>query len=310
MSADVIQAIEVVLFFLSPTGDARSRRVNFVTLGSGRVRWRVGVTHQCGARMGATMACFAALLAVAGPLHAQERPIPRASLKSGVEFASEEVRALQADDFANPGMLWVTRGGKLWNETAGKSGKSCAACHGDAREAMKGAATRYPKVDPGTARLVNLADRINLCRARNQLAEPYAYESEELLGLEAYVAHQSRGMPVNVVVDWQSRRYFERGRERYHRRIGQMNLSCAHCHDRNWGRTLLAETISQGHGHAYPAYRLEWQSVGSLQRRVRACYYGVRAEMPAYGAAELLELEFYLAWRGAGLPIETPGVRR
>jgi sulfur-oxidizing protein SoxA len=89
-----------------------------------------------------------------------------------------------------------------------------------------------------------------------------------------------------------------------------MNLACTHCHDRNWGQKLAAETISQGHGNAYPAYRLEWQSVGSLQRRIRACYFGVRAEIPDYGAQELLELELYLAWRGNGLPVETPGVRR
>ena len=93
-------------------------------------------------------------------------------------------------------------------------------------------------------------------------------------------------------------------------RIGQMNLACTHCHDHNWGKKLLADTISQGHGNAYPIYRLEWQSAGSLQRRIRACYFGLRAEMPPYGAQDLLDLELYLAWRGSGLRIETPGVRR
>jgi len=235
------------------------------------------------------------------------RPSP---LKSGIEFASEDLRKLQADDFANPGMLWVARGEKLWNEPAGKTGKSCAACHGAARQSMKGVATRYPRIDPGAARLVNLEGRINLCRARNQDAEPLEHESEELLALTAYVAHQSRGLPLDVAVDWQNRRNFERGRELYHTRIGQMNLSCSQCHDRNWGKQLLAETISQGHGNAYPAYRLEWQTMGSLARRIRACFYGVRAGLPDYGAPELLDLELYLAWRGKGLAIETPGVRR
>lgn len=257
---------------------------------------------------GAMLFLLALLAAATG--NAQERAIPRASLKSGIEFASTEVRALQADDFANPGMLWVARGEKLWSAPAGSSGKACAACHHDARASMKGVATRYPKVDPGAARLVNLETRINLCRERNQRAEPLGHESDALLGLTAFVAHQSRGIPMNVVVDWQNRGHFERGREHYRRRIGQMNLACAHCHDRSWGKKLLAETISQGHGNAYPAYRLEWQGVGSLQRRLRACYFGVRADMPAYGARELLDLELYLAWRGTGLQVETPGVRR
>lgn len=220
------------------------------------------------------------------------------------------MRKLQADDFANPGMLWVARGVKLWGEAAGKSGKSCAACHGDAAKSMKGVAARYPRVDPGAARLVNLEGRVNLCRERNQQAEPLKHESDELLALAAYVAHQSRGMPVAVTLDTQNSRNFEHGRELYHRRSGQLNLACTHCHDRNWGKKLAAETISQGQSNAYPAYRLEWQSAGSLQRRIRACYFGLRAEMPSYGAQDMLDLELYLAWRGSGLPVETPGVRR
>ena len=231
-------------------------------------------------------------------------------LKSGIDFAGPEVRALQKDDFANPGMHWVLRGEKLWNAPAGKSEKSCAGCHGSAQASMKGVATRYPKIDPGAARLVNLEGRINLCRERHQDAEALRYESDDLLGLTAYVAHQSRGMPLAVDVNWQNRTHFERGREFYYRRLGQMNLACAHCHERNWGRKLLAETISQGHGNDYPAYRLEWQTLGSLHRRFRSCLYGVRAELLPAGSAEYLDLELYLAWRAKGLPIGTPGVRR
>src|SRR5262245_45772098 len=116
-----------------------------------------------------------------------QRPSP---LKSGIEFATAETRALQQDDFANPGMLWVARGEKLWNAVAGRSGKACASCHA---AGMKGVAARYPVFDPGAARLVNVEERINLCRVRHQQADPLAPESEERLSLAAYVAHQSRG---------------------------------------------------------------------------------------------------------------------
>jgi sulfur-oxidizing protein SoxA len=236
-----------------------------------------------------------------------ERPRP---LKSGIEFASPDLRSMQADDFLNPGMLWVTRGEASWNKPAGEARKSCNDCHGDAAQSMKGVAARYPVIDPASARLVNIEGRVNLCRTRYQKAEPLPYESDELLAVSAYVGNQSRGTPLQVNLDAQNQRHFERGRALYHRRIGQMNLACVHCHQRNWGKTLLAQTLSQGHPNPYPAYRLEWQTVGSLERRLRACYYGVRAEMPAYGSEELLDLELYLAWRGTGLPIETPGVRR
>jgi sulfur-oxidizing protein SoxA len=141
-------------------------------------------------------------------------------------------------------------------------------------------------------------------------AEPLPYESEELLALTAYVARQSRGLPLSVGIEGAARARLEAGRVSYHRRRGQMNLSCAHCHDANWGKRLLSETISQGHPNAYPAYRMEWQTIGSLQRRIRACLSGIRAEMLPYGSQEYLDLELFLAWRAQGLPIETPGVRR
>lgn len=238
-----------------------------------------------------------------------EPPIPSSALKQGGEFSGAEVRAMQRDDFENPGMLWVTRGERVWSEAAGASGKSCASCHGNASASMKGVATRYPRVDPA-AGLVNLSGRINACRQGNQEAPPLAHESEALLGLTAYVTYHSRGMPMRVIPDERNAAFLERGRARYQRRLGQMNLACAQCHDRNWGRTLLHEKISQGHGTGWPAYRLEWQTFGSLARRLRACYSGLRAEMPEYGASELLELELYLAWRANGLAIEAPGVRR
>lgn len=250
----------------------------------------------------------AVVLAAANVCAAEaQRPVP---LKSGLEFASADTRAMQADDFANPGMLWVARGEKLWREPAGAAGKACADCHGDAKARMRGVAPRYPQLDAGTARLINLEGRIMQCRERRQQAAPLKYESEELLALTAYVGFQSRGMPVNVAIDWQTRRNFEAGREFYYRRVGQMNLACANCHQDNWGRKLGPETISQGHGNAYPIYRLEWQTMGSLHRRFRSCLSGVRAEMLPPGAPEFLDLELYLAWRGSGLAVETPGVRR
>jgi sulfur-oxidizing protein SoxA len=131
-----------------------------------------------------------------------------------------------------------------------------------------------------------------------------------LNALTAFIATQSRGMPVAVDVTGAAQPAFERAREFYATRRGQMNLACASCHVQNTGKRLLAETISEGHGNGYPAYRLEWQAVGSLQRRLRACLYGIRASLPPEGADVLTELELYLAWRASGLPVEAPGVRR
>ena len=175
---------------------------------------------------------------------------------------------------------------------------------------MRWVAARYPRIDSRSRKLLDLGDRINRCRAERMNAEPLRYESDELLALTAFLARQSRGVPIAVSIEGPARAHFESGRAAYHQRRGQMNLSCAHCHDAQWGKRLLSETISQGHPNAYPAYRLEWQTMGSLQRRMRACLSGIRAEMLPYGAQEYVDLELYLAWRAQGLPIETPGVRR
>jgi L-cysteine S-thiosulfotransferase len=59
----------------------------------------------------------------------------------------------------------------------------------------------------------------------------------------------------------------------------------------------------------YPLYRLEWQGMGSLQRRMRNCMIGMRAEPFDYGASELVDLELFMRWRSRGLTLETPAVR-
>src|SRR5450755_978630 len=243
--------------------------------------------------------------------HAQPRALPLGVLRSGIEFAGADVRGMQADDLANPGFLWVERGEKLWREEAsGASGKSCASCHGDATASMRGVAARYPAFDAGSGTVFDLEARINDCRVRRQKQEPLLRESDDMLGLTAYVALQSKGMSMAARIDGPAGAAFDRGRVLYGTRHGQMNISCAQCHEQNWGKRLYAETLSQGHGNAFPAYKLEWQTMGSLQRRIRACLFGVRAEMPAAGAQELTDLELYLAWRAQGLPVEAPGVRR
>jgi L-cysteine S-thiosulfotransferase len=250
------------------------------------------------------LACVVACMATAS---AQERP---ARLKPGKDFQSAQTQALQADDGANPGMLWVEEGGKLWSEATGTSAKACAGCHGDAAQSMKGVAARLPVVDAKTGKLANLEARIQACRTDRQGAAPLAYESQDLLRLTAYISFQSRGLPRSVAIDGPTRPFFEQGRIFWETRQGQMNLACSQCHDDNVGRKLRGDTISQGHSHGWPGYRLDWGGVGSLHRRLRACSLGVRAEILDFGAPEYLALELYLAWRGGDLPIESPGVRR
>lgn len=229
-------------------------------------------------------------------------------LHSAREFLSPALQAEQDDPARNRAMVWVDGGGDLWRAANG-GGKSCASCHGEPA-AMSGAAARYPAVDMASGQLVNLEGRINLCRQRYQGLAPLAYESEPLLSLTALIAFQSRGRPVGVSVEGAAKPYFEYGERLFHERQGQLDLACSQCHVDNVGRKLRGDTISSGLSTGFPAYRLEWQGLGSLHRRLRACHIGVRANEPEAGSREHLALELYLAWRGRGEPVEAPGLRR
>lgn len=230
--------------------------------------------------------------------------------KSGVEFQSADVRTLQADEFANPGMLWVERGAALWKAPRGANNASCESCHGDGAKSMKGVAARYPVHDAAIGHVADIEQRVNACVTVKQRGTALPWESQELLALTAYLSHQSRGVPIAVRTDGPAAAAYERGRTLYFERQGQLNLACTHCHDANWGRTLLNEKISQGQPADWPAYRLEWQGLGSISRRLRACYFGVRAEQPAFGSDDLVALQLYLAKRAEGLAANAPGVRR
>jgi len=255
---------------------------------------------------------IAAWLLVAST-HAWAQPpatdIPLAERRSGYEQMKRETRAMQYDDTSNPATFWVLEGESAWKRKTGAANRACSECHGDAAVSMQGVAARYPAHDAKSGRVINLEQRINACRIERQQAKPLAYESRELLALTTYVARQSRGLPIAVAPDQKTRPHLDAGRATYHRKIGQIDLSCAQCHDQHAGRHLAGNPIPQAHPTGYPIYRLEWQSVGSLQRRLRNCMSGLRAEPYEYGSQELVDLEYYLMWRARGMQVETPAVR-
>ena len=227
--------------------------------------------------------------------------------QSSYEMMSAENKAMQDDPSLNPAMFWLGDGEALWNAPAGQKNISCASCHGDAKKSMRGIATQFPKIMG--SKLQTLEGQINQCRVGAQQAPALTYESKELLSLTAYIANQSKGMPIVVKETAQNKVDLKKGHDYFYERMGQLNLSCAQCHEDRAGLKLGGSPIPQGHPNAYPIYRLEWQTLGSLQRRLRNCMSGVRAKQFEYGSPEMAQLELFLAWRSRGLPLESPGVR-
>jgi sulfur-oxidizing protein SoxA len=227
--------------------------------------------------------------------------------RSGYQDMGQALQKMQDDDTANPGMLFVQLGRQLWSKPAGAADKSCADCH--AMADMKGVAVRYPAMPKDGERPIDLEGRIGLCRTANQQAEPFARESRDLLALTAFVANQSRGMAITPPDDPRLVPFRERGAAIWRQRQGQLNLSCAICHDDNAGKKLAGVTIPEAHPTGYPLYRLEWQALGSLKRRLRNCLIGIRAEAYPSDAVEYVALEIYLMDRAKGMVFESPGVR-
>ena len=225
--------------------------------------------------------------------------------RSGFADMAPSTQALQRDDTLNPAMLWVQDGEQRFQA-------DCAACHGSGSApalSLRGAAARHPAWDAALGKPLTLAGRINQCRVRHVKAPPLAPESEGLLALEAFVALQSRGLPLFPDRTPALQPFVAQGEALYRRRVGQLDFSCAQCHDDNAGRRLAGALIPQAHPTGYPLYRLEWQGLGSLQRRLRNCMTGVRAEPHAYGSDEYTMIELYLKQRAAGMAMESPAVR-
>lgn len=220
--------------------------------------------------------------------------------RSGLDFMTPALQALQRDDTQNPAALWLKDGEQRFST-------ACSACH--TPQNLRGVAARYPAFDAGLGKPVTLSQRINICRQRRAKTTTFAVESSELLGLAAYVGSLSRGLPITPPADPRLAPFQQAGQRLYTQRIGQLDLSCAQCHDQQAGGRLAGSVIPQGHPTGYPLYRLEWQAMGSLQRRLRGCMTGVRAEPHAYDAEEFTALELYLNQRAAGMHVDTPAVR-
>ena len=279
-------------------------------------------SERAGHRSWLTLALLPLALAAQPVVPTSITPDPR---HSGLDDMSPALQALQRDDSLNPALLWVQDGAVLWRSATGGAGKSCADCHGDPAKTLPGVAARYPAwstpvnagaganadatADPTAGQPLNLAGRINTCRQRHQQAAPLATEHADLLALTAYLGLQSRGLPVAPPTDARLTPLRAQGQALWGQRLGQLNLACSHCHDQRAGARLGGAAIPQGHATGYPSYRLEWQGLGSLQRRLRGCVVGVRAEPFAPDAPEWLALEAWLAQRAAGLLVETPAVR-
>ena len=229
-------------------------------------------------------------------------------ITSGWVYRSTETQAFQLDDFENPGMIFVDSGIESWNTVEGEAGESCASCHGDAEE-MAGVSATYPKWNDNAEEVRTLTMQVNACRTEQMGAEEWKYDKPDMLNMTALLASVSRGMPVNVAIDGPAAAAWEQGRDLYYTRTGILELSCANCHEDNYGNNIRADHLSQGQINGFPTYRLKNARLNGVHSRFRGCVRDTRAETYAVGSPEFVALELYVASRGNGLDVEGPSVR-
>ncbi len=252
-------------------------------------------------------------------------PAPSDTRTSGNAYLSPQLQALQNDSHKNPITLWIDRGNSLWQA-------QCQSCHAGL-DSLKRSAATFPRLATDGKTLRNLEDQIALCQQRGKsaatatspvgamAANPLGSSTaalpndhDDVLVLSAALHQAAQGEPINVSAGaghnpaWQAR--LQSGQLLYQTRMGRINLACMHCHDQKVGAQMRADVISPGHPTGFPIYRMSWQTLGSTERRLRACYSGVQAPLPPPGSAELRDLELFMKARANGMVLDGPSIRR
>jgi len=230
------------------------------------------------------------------------------TIYSGWHYREDDTRGMQKDDFDNPGMVFVDRGLDRWKTVEGTAGKACADCHQDPA-AMKGLRATLPRVDAKTGKLMILEDYVNDCVTTRMGAEAWPLTGNKMKDVMAVISLQSRGEIVNVAIDGPAAPFWEKGKEIYYTRYGQLEMSCANCHEDNQGMMIRADHLSQGQINGFPTYRLKDAGILSAQQRFIGCVRDTRAETFKAGSDEFKALELYVASRGNGLSVEGVSVR-
>ncbi|MEY8144613.1 sulfur oxidation c-type cytochrome SoxA [Falsihalocynthiibacter sp. CO-5D18] len=241
----------------------------------------------------------------AAPAHVSEA---LDEVMSGWLFRGKETRAMQADDFDNPGMIFVEKAQDAWATTEGTEGKSCSSCHND-MDSMAGVKATYPKWNESAGEVRTLQMQMNDCRTNRMGAEAWKYDNGDAINMEAALSAVSRGLPVNVAIDGPAQSTWETGKELYYTRTGQLELSCANCHEENYGNMIRADHLSQGQVNGFPVYRLKNTKLNGVQSRFKGCVRDTRAETYSPGSPEFIALELYVTSRGNGLSVEGPSIR-
>jgi L-cysteine S-thiosulfotransferase len=228
---------------------------------------------------------------------------------NGPYSMNEDMRKQWEEKEEFPPYEFALEAGKEMFSTPFKNGKTYADCFPNGGIGIR---QTYPTFDEKEGKVVTLEFALNKCREANGEA-PYSYVKDEMAALTAYMAYTSRGKPFDIKVpnDPRALDAFEKGKEYFYTRRGQLNFSCASCHVQNPGERIRAEILAPALGilNAMPIYRSEWSGMGTISRRFTSCNSQIRGVPLEPQSDEYRDLEYYLSYVSNGLPISGPGAR-
>ncbi|WP_457634011.1 sulfur oxidation c-type cytochrome SoxA [Oceanithermus desulfurans] len=222
---------------------------------------------------------------------------------------------LEQSGGAHPGELFVAEGEEYYNSLEGASGKTMADCDfGKGPGVLEGAYAELPKYFADSDRVEDLDTRVVTCLTQVLGFGEDEFDRDMVVALVSYIASFSHEMPIRVTLnDPQEKEMFEIGERLWYWRAGQMDLSCAACHDRYPGRRVRLAPIrspEQGLTDHWPAYTFSFDKMYTLENRINFCYDSIQIPHPEFYSTPHIALSLYMRYRANGNELDVPGFTR
>lgn len=245
--------------------------------------------------------------------------------ESSVSDEINKYREMLAE--GNPAELYELSGEELWKTPRGPKNATLEQCDlGLGPGVVKGASAQLPRYFADTGRVQDLESRLMTCMDTLQGIPPESFvkgkwgqgEMEKMEAVVAYVVGQSRGEKIHIDMRPAAmKKMYALGEKAFYYRAGPMDFACATCHGADGKRIRLQDlpnlTTQQGAAAgwgSWPAYRVSNGQFWTMQHRLNDCYRQQRFPEPIYASDVTVALSVYMAAKGEGGTVSTPGLKR
>ena len=235
--------------------------------------------------------------------------VPTADFANGPYAVNAAMRKQWEEIMAFPPYDFALDEGKTAFDIPFANGKTYADCF---ENGGIGVRQTFPYFDTKSGEVVTLDLALNRCRQANG-EKPLPYQTGMMASITAYMAETSRGKPFDIKIpdDPRAQEAYEDGKKYFYTRRGQLNFSCASCHVGSSGQRLRGDILAPAIGilAAFPIYRSDWGSMGTIDRRFTSCSAQMRSEPLPPQDPSYRSLEYFLSYMSNGVPISGPGTR-